>query len=481
MTMAHSSSTKSENSGVERVEVVVIGGGPGGYTAAFRAADLGKKVLIVEQRPVLGGVCLNVGCIPSKALLHAAKVITDASEVAGIDFGKPRIDIAGVRKAKDGTVERLTNGLASLAKSRMVRVLNGTAEFMSANSIRISSSSGAKMVRFDNAVIAVGSSPTRIRGIPYGDPRIMESTEALALEQTPERLLVIGGGIIGLELATVYHAFGSKVTIAELSGQLVPPADADLVEPLATRISRQYEAIMLSTEVVGVEPQGHQLSVQLKRADKTFVEMFDRILVAVGRKANGSSLNAGAAGIKCGPDGIIPVDREMRTNVPHIFAVGDVVGGPMLAHKASYEAKVAAEVIAGHKVRFEAKGIPAVAYTDPEVAWAGMTEREARAKGMDIEVSKFPWIASGRALTLARSEGLTKLIYEKGSRRLVGAGIVGQGAGELISELMLGLEMDAEVGDLGLTIHPHPTLSETIAFAAERAQGSLVELHDRPK
>lgn len=471
----------TNNPSAEHVEVVVIGGGPGGYTAAFRAADLGKKVLIVEQRPVLGGVCLNVGCIPSKALLHAAKVIADAGEVPGVSFGKPRIDIAAVRKAKDAVVERLTKGLASLAKSRTVRVLNGTAEFASANSIRVSSSLGAKLIRFDHAVIAVGSSPIRIKGVPYGDPRVMESTEALALADVPERLLVIGGGIIGLELATVYHAFGAKVTVAELSGQLVPPADADLVEPLAARISRQYEAVMLRTEVVAVETQGQKLSVRMKNADKTFVEQFDRILVAVGRKPNGSSLKTDVAGIKCEPGGIIPVDREMRTNVPHIFAVGDVTQGPMLAHKASHEAKIAAEVIAGHRVSFQAKCIPAIAYTDPELAWAGMTEREARASGVDVEVSKFPWLASGRALTLGRSEGLTKLVFEKSSRRLLGAGLVGQGASELISELALALEMDADVGDLGLTIHPHPTLSETIAFAAERAEGSLVELHDRPR
>jgi dihydrolipoamide dehydrogenase len=479
--MTDNPSAKHAADAAEHVEVVVIGGGPGGYTAAFRAADLGKKVLIVEQRPLLGGVCLNVGCIPSKALLHAAKVIADAGEVPGVSFGKPRIDIAAIRKAKDGVIGRLTNGLASLAKSRTVRVLNGIAEFSSANSIRVSGPLGTKTIRFNHAVIAVGSTPIRLKGIPYGDPRVMESTEALALEEIPERLLIVGGGIIGLELATVYHAFGSKVTIAELSDQLVPQADADLVEPLAARISRQYEAIMLKTEVVGVEPQGRKLAVRLKRADKTIVEMFDRILVAVGRAANRSALRTEAAGIKCQPNGIIPVDREMRTNVPHIFAVGDVTGGPMLAHKASNEAKIAAEVIAGHKVGSQSAYIPAVAYTDPELAWVGLTEQEARAKGVDLEVSRFPWLASGRALTLGRSEGLTKLIFKKGTRRLIGAGLVGQGASELISELTLALEMDAEVGDLGLTIHPHPTLSETIAFAAERAEGTLVELHDRPR
>jgi dihydrolipoamide dehydrogenase len=465
----------------EHVEVVVIGGGPGGYTAAFRAADLGKKVLLVEQRSALGGVCLNVGCIPSKALLHTAKTIMDARELPGVRFGQPRVDLDTVRTEKDRVVERLTKGLASLARSRTVRVAQGTAAFTSPTSLRISNEREAKTIRFDHAVIAVGSSPVRIKGVPYGDPRVMESTEALALEEAPKRLLVVGGGIIGLELASVYHAFGSKITIAELSGQLVPPADADLVEPLMTRISRQYEAILLETELEAIEPGREGLSVRLKRKGHSSTGAYDKVLVAVGRRANGAALDPAQAGVRCEPSGVIAVDQAMRTNVPHIFAVGDVVGGPMLAHKASHEAKIAAEVIAGHKACHQARCIPSVAYTDPELAWVGVTEKEALAAGLAFEVSKFPWAASGRALTLGRTEGLTKLIYDKESRRLLGAGIAGHGAGELIAELALAIEMDADIGDLGLTVHPHPTLSETVAFAAERAEGSLVELHDRPR
>jgi dihydrolipoamide dehydrogenase len=464
-----------------RVEVVVIGGGPGGYTAAFRAADLGKSVLIVDQSAVLGGVCLNVGCIPSKALLHTAKTIMDAGELPGVSFGKPNIDIDAIRKGKDGIVERLTKGLASLARSRRVQVVQGAASFVSPNCVRVASGSETKTVQFDHAVIAVGSSPVRISGVPYGDPRVMESTEALALGDIPARLLVIGGGIIGLELAAVYHAFGSKITIAELSDQLVPAADADLVEPLAARISRQYHAILLRTQVEAIEPSSEALLVRLKRSGKNSVATYDKVLVAVGRKANGEALGLDRAGVKCSPSGTIAVDRAMRTNMPHILAVGDVVGGPMLAHKTSYEAKIAAEVIAGHQVSYQAKSIPSVAYSDPELAWVGITERAARAAGIDFDVSRLPWAASGRALTLGRTEGRTKLIFERGGRRLLGAGIVGQGAGELISELALALELDVDIGDLGLTVHPHPTLSETVAFAAERANGSLVELHDPPK
>jgi len=465
----------------EHVEVVVIGGGPGGYAAAFRLADLGKQVLIVEQRASLGGVCLNVGCIPSKALLHAAKVVTEARELAGIEPEQLVTDLALVRKGRDDTVARLSAGLSALARRRKVAVVSGTARFTSANSIEVATASGSRTLRFDHAVIAVGSAPIRLKVVPYGHERIMESTEALALEEIPPRLLVIGGGVIGLELATVYSAFGSKVTVVEMSSQLVPQADADLVAPLAARLAHQYEAVMLETELLGVEVKGNELEVRLKTREGTEVRTFDKILVAVGRSANGGQIGAEKAGVRCEANGVITVDQDMRSNVAHIFAIGDVTGGVMLAHKASHQARIAAEAIMGRSGGSVASSMPVVAYTDPEIAWTGMTEREARAKGHDVAVTKFPWAASGRALTSGCSEGLTKLIFEKESRRLLGAGVVGRGASELVSELTLGLEMDAEIGDLALTIHPHPTLSETIAFAAERAEGTLVELYDRGK
>lgn len=474
-------SAMNENA-LEHVEVVVVGGGPGGYAAAFRLADLGRRVLIVEQSSGLGGVCLNVGCIPSKALLHAARVVTEARELGGLRREESSIDLAAVRKARDEAVRRLSAGLTALAGSRRVHVLHGTARFTSANSIEVSTAGGTRMVRFDHAVIAVGSTPIRLSGVPYGHPRVMESTQALAFEEIPQRLLVIGGGVIGLELATVYHAFGSKVTIVEMSSQLIPQADGDLVEPLATRLSHQYEAVMLETELLGVEDRGNELAVRLKRkANPAVGGVFDKVLVAVGRRANGGCIGAENAGINCQSSGVIAVDRDMRTNVAHIFAVGDVTGGPMLAHKASHQAKIAAEAVVGRRIGFDARCMPVVAYTDPELAWTGMTEREARTQGRDVEVAKFPWSASARALTSGCGNGLTKLIFERTSRRLVGAGIVGRGASELVSELTMGVEMDAEIGDFALAVHPHPTLAETIAFAAERADGALVELHDRGK
>jgi len=464
-----------------QTEVLVLGGGPGGYTAAFRAADLGKKVVLVERYPNLGGVCLNVGCIPSKALLHAARVITEAEEMAahGIAFGKPAVDIGKLRGWKEAVIGRLTKGLAGLAKQRKVQVVQGVGRFESAGTIAVTGTDGkATRVGFEACIIAAGSSVARIPGFPYDDPRLIDSTGALALADIPQRLLVIGGGIIGLEMACVYDALGSKVTVVELMNQLIPGADADLVKPLAKRIERRYEKIYLGTKVTKLEAKPDGLYATLEgEGAPGMAERYDRVLLAAGRRPNGREIAAEKAGVAVDERGFIPVDAQQRTRVPHIYAIGDVCGEPMLAHKATHEAKVAAEVIAGHKAAFDAMTIPSVAYTDPELAWMGLTETEAKKQGVAYEKASFPWAASGRALSIGRDEGATKLLYDPGTRRILGAGIVGVNAGELIAELVLALELGADMEDIGLTIHPHPTLSETSNFAAELAQGTITDLY----
>ena len=465
-------------------EVVVLGAGPGGYTAAFRAADLGKQVVLIEKESALGGVCLNVGCIPSKALLHVAKVITEAEEVGqhGVTFGKPKIDIDGIRAWKESVISKSTGGLAGLAKQRKVQVLNGTAKFASPNSLSVQTADGVKTITFDNAIVAAGSSVARIPGFPYDDPRMIDSTGALALKDIPKRMLVIGGGIIGLEMATVYDALGSKITVVELMDQLMPGADKDLVKPLHTRIAKRYEAIMLKTKVTKIEATKAGLKVTFEGEQAPAeAQVYDKVLMAVGRRPNGREISAEAAGLTVSERGFIPVDKQMRTNVPHIFAIGDIVGDPMLAHKAVHEGKVAAENIAGHKAFFEPMTIPSVAYTDPEVAWMGLTETQAQAKGVTYEKASFPWMASGRAGSVGRPEGITKVLLDPTSRRILGMGIVGVNAGELIAEGVLALEMGADMEDIGLTIHPHPTLSETLCFAAEMAEGTITDLPNTKK
>jgi dihydrolipoamide dehydrogenase len=460
-------------------EVVVLGAGPGGYTAAFRAADLGKKVVLIERDAVLGGVCLNVGCIPSKALLHMAKVITEVEEAAhaGISFGPPRIDLGKLRGWKAGVVSKLTKGLAGLAKQRKVEVVRGKAEFATANTLRVETPEGVKTVAFDHCIIAAGSSVARIPGFPYDDPRIFDSTGALELPEIPKRLLVIGGGIIGLEMATVYDALGAKVTVVELMDSLIPGADPDVVKVLQKRIEKRYEKILLKTKVSKIEPQKAGLKVTFEGGGGSSTDVFDYILMAVGRRPNGREIKAEAAGVTVNERGYIPVDKQLRTNVAHIHAIGDICGEPMLAHKATHEGKIAAEVIAGHKAFFDARTIPSVAYTDPEVAWMGLTETQAKAQGTEYEKAVFPWAASGRALATGREDGLTKLLFEKNTRRLLGAAMVGVNAGELVAEAVLALEMGADAADISLTIHPHPTLSETFYFAAEMAEGTITDLY----
>ena len=464
-------------------EVVVLGAGPGGYTAAFRAADLGKQTVLIERYPTLGGVCLNVGCIPSKALLHVAKVVTEVEETAhaGIDFGKPKIDVSKLRAWKSGVVSKLTKGLTGLAKQRKVEVIQGRGEFASPNTIRVETPQGVKIVAFDHCIIAAGSSVTRLPGFPYDDKRIIDSTGALELPEIPKRLLVVGGGIIGLEMATVYDALGSRVTVVELMDALIPGADKDVVRVLAKRIEKRYEKILLKTKVTKIEPQKDGLKVTFEggsgQNQAPEPQVYDYILMAVGRRPNGREIKAELAGVTVNERGFIPVDKQLRTNVSHIHAIGDICGEPMLAHKASHEAKIAAEVIAGHKAYFDAKTIPSVAYTDPEVAWMGLSETEAQAQGVEYEKAVFPWAASGRALAMGREDGMTKLIFAKASRQLLGAAMVGVNAGELIAETVLALEMGADAGDLSLTIHPHPTLSETVAFASEIAEGSITDLY----
>jgi dihydrolipoamide dehydrogenase len=458
-----------------RAQVVVIGAGPGGYSAAFRAADLGLETVLVERYPTLGGVCLNVGCIPSKALLHTAKVLAEAADLAahGVKFGAPEIDLDALREWKDAVVSRLTAGLAGLAKQRNVTVIQGTASFASSNVLSV----GDTTVGFDHCIVAAGSSVAQLPGLPYDDPRLMDSTDALVLEEIPERLLVIGGGIIGLEMATVYDALGSKITVVELMDALIPGCDKDLVRPLHKRIEQRYEAIHLKTKVTAIVPLDEGLRVTFEGDSAPEPQVFDRILLAVGRRPNGALLRAENAGVLVDERGFIPVDAQMRTNVPHIHAIGDIVGEPMLAHKATHEGKVAAEVIAGHAAAFDPRAIPSVAYTDPEVAWMGLTETEAKAEGVPYEKGSFPWAASGRALGIARDEGMTKLLFDPQSRRLLGAGMVGPNAGELIAETVLALELAADAEDIGLTIHPHPTLSETVAFSAEAAEGTITDLY----
>jgi dihydrolipoamide dehydrogenase len=472
-------STQSSAKGDLHAEVVVLGAGPGGYTAAFRAADLGQQVVLIEKEKALGGVCLNVGCIPSKALLHVAKVINEAEEVShhGVTFAKPKIDIDAIRTWKESVITKLTGGLAGLAKQRKVQVVRGTAKFTSPNSLAVQTAEGEKIVTFDNAIVAAGSSVARIPGFPYDDPRIIDSTGALALKDVPKRMLVIGGGIIGLEMATVYNALGSKISVVELMDQIMPGADKDLVKPLHTRIAKRYEAIMLKTKVTRIEATKNGLKVTFEGEQAPAEpQVYDKVLMAVGRRPNGREIAAEAAGLIVNERGFIPVDKQQRTNVPHIFAIGDIVGDPMLAHKAVHEGKVAAENIAGHKAFFEPLTIPSVAYTDPEVAWMGLTETQAKAQNIEYEKASFPWAASGRALSIAREEGSTKVLLDPKSRRILGMGIVGVNAGELIAEGVLALEMGADMEDIGLTIHPHPTLSETLCFAAEMAEGTITDL-----
>lgn len=466
-------------------QVVVLGSGPGGYTAAFRAADLGKQVVLVERYATLGGVCLNVGCIPSKALLHTAKVITEAEESShhGVSFGAPQVDLEQLRnwKAND-VVGKLTGGLAAMAKQRNVTVVQGVGKFTSANQIAVTAADGkVTTVGFENAIIAAGSQATKFPGVE-ADERIMDSTGALALADVPKRMLVIGGGIIGLEMGTVYDALGSKVSVVEFTDGLIQGCDRDLVRPLQKRMEKRFEAIMLNTKVAKMEPKKDGIHVTFEGVNGNAdapkgVEVYDRVLVSIGRRPNGKNIGAENAGVAVDDYGFINVDKQMRTNVPHIFAIGDIVGQPMLAHKATHEAKVAAEVVAGEKVEFVASVIPSVAYTDPEVAWVGVTEIEAKAKGIAIEKASFPWAASGRALSIARTEGATKLIFDKETHRLIGAGIVGVNAGELLAEAVLAIEMGADAHDLGLTIHAHPTLSETVCFAAEMKEGTITDLY----
>ncbi len=455
--------------------LVVIGAGPGGYTAAFRAADLGMDVILVERWPMLGGVCLNVGCIPSKALLHAAKVVDDAAEMAdhGVVFGPPRIDAEKLVDWKNAVVNRLVGGLSQLAKQRKVRVVHGVAKFESPNRLRMDS---GEAIAFEKCIIAAGSEPAMLPNLP-DDPRIVDSTGALELAPLPKRLLVVGGGIIGLEMACVYAALGTDVSVVELMDSLMPGTDPDLLRPFLKVVRKRYEAIMVSTRVTGMRATTPGIEVTFDGKDAPSVGVYDRVLVAIGRRANGDKLDADKAGVNVDERGIIAVDKQMRTNVPHIFAIGDLAGGPMLAHKATHEAKVAAEVAAGEKSHFDARTIPSVAYTDPEVAWVGLTETEAKAEGIEYEKAQFPWAASGRALSLGRDEGFTKLLFDKSNGRVLGGAIVGPNAGDLVAEIGLAVEMGADAADVSLTIHPHPTLSETVAFAAEAFEGTLTDLY----
>lgn len=460
-------------------DVVVLGAGPGGYTAAFRAADLGKKVILIERYEKIGGVCLNVGCIPSKALLHVSGILNETREMGshGITFAEPKIDIDGLRGFKNGVIDKLTGGLKQLAKQRKVTILQGVGQFASANHISVTAADGSlTTVQFEHAIIAAGSQPVKLPFIPHDDPRVIDSTGALELANIPARMLIIGGGIIGLEMAQVYASLGSKITIVELADNIIPGADKDLVRPLLKDIKKRYENIYLGSKVTGVTATAEGLDVTFEGKSAPATDRFDKILVAVGRSPNGRKLNLEAAGITVDQRGFIPVDARMQTNLPHIFAIGDIVGQPMLAHKAVHEGKVAAEVICGMKSAFTPITIPSVAYTDPEIAWAGKTEDQLKEEGVAYEKGAFPWAASGRSLSLGRDEGMTKALFCAETHRLLGVGIVGPNAGELIAEAVLAMEMGADMADIALTIHPHPTLSETLGFAAEMAEGTITDL-----
>ena len=469
---------KADASSGGECDVLVLGAGPGGYSAAFRAADLGLKVVLVERYPVLGGVCLNVGCIPSKALLHAAKVVDEAEAFAerGIVFGKPKIDVEKLAAWKESVVKQLTTGLAGLAKQRKVEVVTGVGAFIDPHHVTVAGDGGERTIGFRHCIVAAGSRPVAPPGLDLDDPRVMDSTGALALEEIPERLLVVGGGIIGLEMACVYDGLGAKVTVVELADRLMPGADADLVKVLRKRLDRRYEAIRLQTKVTGVKANKKSLTVTMEGEGAPESDRFDRILVAVGRRPNSDGIGVEAAGLTPAADGTLPVDEFMRTAVPHIHAIGDIAGQPMLAHKAVHEGKIAAEVIAGEKSAWDARAVPSVAYTDPEVAWVGLTEERAKADGIAYDKGMFPWAANGRALSLDAADGVSKILFDAESGRVLGGGIVGPGAGDLISEVALALEMGADAHDIGLTVHPHPTLSETVAMAAEAAAGTLTDL-----
>lgn len=464
-------------------EVLILGGGPGGYTAAFRAADLGKQVTLVERYPVIGGVCLNVGCIPSKALLHMAHIIHEAEEVEshGISFGKPKLDLDKIRGWKESVSKTLNMGLAGLAKQRNIKIVQGLGSFQSANSLLVEGDEGSQTITFDNAIIAAGSQATKIPVFPNDDPRLWDSTDALNLTEIPKKLLIVGGGIIGLEMATVYHALGSEISVVELMDQIIPGCDSDLVRPLHKKIKKQYANIWLGTKVDEIKALKKGLKVTFSGDKAPEPETFDAVLVAVGRKPNGLKISADKAGIDVDEMGFIQVNEQQKTNVDHIYAIGDIVGNPMLAHKAAHEGKVAAEAIAGEKAAFDALTIPAVAYTDPEVTWMGLTENEAKKQGIDYDKGVFPWAASGRSLSLGRNEGLTKVLCDKETGRVLGAGMVGPNAGELIAEAVLALEMGADAEDIGLTVHAHPSLSETFAFAAEVVTGSITDLYIKKK
>ena len=465
-------------------DVAILGSGPGGYTAAFRAADLGQSVILIERYSTIGGVCLNVGCIPSKALLHTAKVITDAEDTGshGVTFTKPEIDLEKLRDWKSNrVVKKLTMGLSQMAKQRGVQVIEGYGEFSSSNQISVKLVDGSqKTIGFKSAVIAAGSQSTKIPGMPEDD-RIMDSTGALELKDIPKKLLVIGGGIIGLEMGTVYDAMGSDVSVVELTGGLIQGCDRDIVRPLHKRMEKRFENIWLGTKVSKLEVKKEGILVHFEGENAPKELLFDRVLVAVGRKPNGNNIGAEKAGVAVDEKGFIAANKQMKTNVDHIYAIGDIIGQPMLAHKATHEGKIAAEVIAGEKVEFQAMTIPSVAYTDPEIAWAGITEEEAKDKNIEIEKSVFPWAASGRAISTNRTEGMTKLIFDKKTQRIIGAGIVGTNAGELIAETVLSIEMGADAHDIGLSIHPHPTLSESVAMAAEVKEGTITDLYINKK